>query len=97
MRTIQLLEGQNRGFRWAITLEIYPTGGFKAKGRIRTWFDRMYNKNTMKHSIRHSDRQWFIYHLGKEYMIGKEVHHSWGEETKCYLLSPKEHRKRHYG
>ena len=93
MKTQQLLEGYEEGHRWAITLEVYPTGGFKAKGRVRQWIDKKPWKSG-KGPLRHKDRMWFIYHLGKEYMLKYEVHHEWQNKATCYLLTPKEHRRR---
>ena len=96
MKTIQLIEGSEKEYRWAITMEVYDTGGFKAKGRVRTWKVNDYKQNTYKHHIRHVDRQWFIYHLGETYMKDYEVHHEWKNNARCLLLSPLAHRRKHY-
>jgi hypothetical protein len=100
-RTKQLFEGTEEGYRYAITLEVYPTGGFKAKGRIRQWVASVRSMKTKdlgkeqlyKHRVRNKDREWFNLHLGKEYMQGKEVHHVWLENDRCYVLDKVEHRE----
>lgn len=96
-KSIELTSGfLGKGYRYSIRMEVYKTGSFKAKGRIRAWWDKTYGKNTTKHHFRHIDRQWFIYHLGKEYMENYEVHHEWENNARCLLLSPLAHRRKHY-
>lgn len=103
-KTIQLLEGTEEGIRYAITMEVYNTSGFKAKGRIRQWIGsvRSMKKEDLtpiqiyKHRIRNKDRMYFNLHLGKEYMKDKEVHHEWENNARAFVLTKKEHKEADY-
>jgi len=101
MKTIQLYEGTEESKRYAITMEVYNTGGFKAKGRIRQWtgskrsmkIEDLTETQVYKHRVRNKDRMWFNSHIGKGYMKGKEVHHEWENGAICYVIGKREHRE----
>ena len=49
-----------------------------------------------KAGIRQKDRRFFYSQLGHTFMEGKETHHDWENGAFCYILTHREHMKRHY-
>ena len=48
-----------------------------------------------KWKIRSSDKQFFIWKIGKEYLKDKQIHHDWDNGGYCYLLETEMHKKLH--
>lgn len=81
-------------YRWSIRTTVYGSGGFKAKGRLRLWIVKN-TPQSYRNRGRHRDWMWFVYHLGKEFMNGKQVHHDWDNGEVCYVLSKDAHVNLH--
>lgn len=46
-------------------------------------------------ATRGRDRAWFIHHLGKDYMSGKEIHHNWKRNGYPIVITHQEHVELH--
>jgi len=91
-KTISLLHGYIEGWAWQIYISVQRNGAFHGKGKINT--HRNYDD---KQRVRRADNRWFKDNLGALFMNGKEVHHEWGNEAKCCIVSKKEHKLIHGG
>ena len=91
-KQIVLAQGSEDGYYYRVVSVIRKSGGFHSTAL----FHIIGRKLSEKGRIRINDRCWFVRHLGKEYMKGKEVHHEWENNAKCFVLDTKEHRRLHH-